>query len=124
MLAVLLLANRFSSQGPQPQETPSPETTIRSQANLVLVPALVKDPSGGIVYGLHADDFIIEDDGVTQPGRLDETPEGQPVSLVVAVQRGRRAYAEFPRMQGLKAMLDRFSAWARRGLLWWSLIAK
>jgi VWFA-related protein len=106
MLAVLLLANRSSSQGSQPQETPSPETTIRSQANLVLVPALVKDPSGGIVYGLHADDFIIEDDGITQPGRLDETPEGQPVSLVVAVQRGRRAYAEFPRMQGLKAMLD------------------
>lgn len=43
---------------------------------------------------------------VEQPARLDEAPEGQPVSLVVAIQRGRRAYYEFPRMQGLKSMLD------------------
>jgi VWFA-related protein len=82
------------------------ETTLRSQSNIVLVPALVKDKQGGIVYGLQAKDFIVEDDGVEQPVRLDEAPEGQPISLVVAIQRGRRAYAEFPRMQGLKSMLD------------------
>jgi VWFA-related protein len=82
------------------------ETTLRSQSNVVLVPALVKDQQGGIVYGLEAKDFIVEDDGVEQPLRLDEAPEGQPISLVVAIQRGRRAYAEFPRMQGLRTMLD------------------
>ena len=82
------------------------ETTLRSQSNVVLIPALVKDPQGEIVYGLQAKDFIVEDDGVEQPVRLDEAPEGQPISLVVAIQRGRRAYAEFPRMQGLKSMLD------------------
>jgi VWFA-related protein len=82
------------------------ETTLRSQANVVLIPALVKDAGGGIVYDLHASDFIIEDDGVEQSARLDEVPEGQPISLVVAIQRGRRAYYEFPRMQGLKSMLD------------------
>lgn len=82
------------------------ETTIRSQANVVLIPALVKDQQGGIVYGLEAKDFIVEDDGAEQPVRLDEAPEGQPISLVVAIQTGRRAYYEFPRMQGLKSMLD------------------
>lgn len=82
------------------------EETIRTQSNVVLVPALVKDQQGGVVYGLQAKDFIVEDDGVEQPARLDETPEGQPISLVVAIQRGRRAYAEFPRMQGLMSMLD------------------
>src|ERR1039458_1221400 len=82
------------------------ETILRSQSNIVLVPALVKDQQGGIVYGLGAKDFIVEDDGVEQPVRLDEAPEGQPISLVVAIQRGRRASAEFPRMQGLKSMLD------------------
>jgi VWFA-related protein len=82
------------------------EATIRSQANVVLVPALVKDQQGGIVYGLQDKDFIVEDDGVQQAVRLDEAPEGQPISLVVAIQRGRRAYAEFPRIQGLKSMLD------------------
>ena len=82
------------------------ETTIRTQANAVLIPALVKDQKGAIVYGLKAEDFIVEDDGIPQPARLDETPEGQPISLVVAIQRGRRAAYEFPRMQGLKSMLD------------------
>ena len=82
------------------------ETTLRSQSSVVLIPALVKDQRGGIVYGLQAKDFIVEDDGVEQAARLDEAPEGQPVSLVVAIQRGRRAYYEFPRMLGLKPMLD------------------
>jgi hypothetical protein len=48
----------------------------------------------------------VEDDGVEQSTRLDEAPEGQPISLVVAIQRGRRAAYEFPRMQSLKSMLD------------------
>jgi VWFA-related protein len=82
------------------------ETTLRSQSNVVLVPVLVKDQLGGIVYGLQAKDFIVEDDGVAQPIRLDEAPEGQPISLVVVLQRGRRASYEFPRMQGLKSMID------------------
>jgi VWFA-related protein len=84
----------------------SQETTLRSQSNVVLIPALIKDPQGGIVYGLQARDFIVEDDGVEQPLRLDEAPEGQPISLVLAIQRGRRAYYEFPRMHGLMTMLD------------------
>ena len=67
------------------------ETTLRTQSNVVLVPALVKDQEGGVLYGLQAKNFIVEDDGVEQPLRLDEAPEGQPISLVVAIQRGRRA---------------------------------
>ncbi len=82
------------------------ETTLRTQSNVVLIPALVKDPHGGIVYGLQAKDFIVEDDGVSLPVRLDEAPEGQPISLVVALQRGRRANYEFARMQGLNSMLE------------------
>ena len=93
-LLALLISTSFSQ-----------ETTLRTQSNVVLVPTLVKDQQGGIVYGLLAKDFIVEDDGVEQSLRLDETPEGQPISLVVAIQKGRRAYAEFPRMQGLKTML-------------------
>jgi VWFA-related protein len=82
------------------------ETTVRTRSNLVLVPTLVKDPQGAIVYGLRVSDFIVEDMGVEQPVRLDEAPEGQPTSLVVAIQRGRRASYEFPRMQGLRTMLS------------------
>jgi len=87
-------------------QEPAQEPTLRSQSNVVLVPALVKNAQGGIVYGLLAKDFLVEDDGVQQAVRLDDAPEGQPISLVVAIQRGRRASYEFPRMQGLKSMLD------------------
>src|SRR5205823_73356 len=82
------------------------ETTLRSQTNLVLLPTLVKDSQGQVIYGLGAKDFIVEDDGVEQSARLDEAPEGQPISLVLAIQTGRRASYEFPRMQGLRTMLD------------------
>ncbi|HET6180752.1 MAG TPA: VWA domain-containing protein [Candidatus Sulfotelmatobacter sp.] len=109
MAALLLTAlpSGFTQEKAQdaPQQ-PAPETTLRSQSNLVLIPALVKDQQGGIVYGLQTKDFIVEDDGVEQTARLDEAPEGQPVSLVVAIQTGRRANYEFPRVQGLKSMLD------------------
>lgn len=84
---------------------PAQETTLRSRSNLVLIPALVKDANGGIVYGLQAKDFIVEDDGVEQSARLDEAPEAQPVSLVLAIQKGRRAAYEFARMRGLKEMV-------------------
>lgn len=84
----------------------SQETTLRSQSNVVLIPALVKDRQGGVVYGLQAKDFVVEDDGVEQPARLDEAPEGQPISLVLAIQRGGRASYEFPRIQVLMSMLD------------------
>ena len=42
----------------------SQETTLRSQTNLVLLPTLVKDSQGQVIYGLEAKDFIVEDDRV------------------------------------------------------------
>jgi VWFA-related protein len=81
------------------------EPTFRSASNVVFVPALVKDQNGGIVYGLTAKDFIVEDDGVAKEVRLDESVDSEPVALVVAMQVGRRAKREFPRVRGLGAML-------------------
>ena len=82
------------------------EPSFRSQGNLVPVPTLVRDAAGNAVYGLRAQDFIIEDDGVEQAVHLDEAAEAEPISLVIAVQCGRRAEREFGRMAGLAAMLD------------------
>jgi VWFA-related protein len=98
LLIVLLLILAVSAG----QQEPS----FRSQGNLVPVPTLVRDAAGDAVYGLRAEDFVLEDDGVEQPFHLDETPEGEPLSLVIAVQVGRRANREFGRMAGLAAMLD------------------
>jgi VWFA-related protein len=82
------------------------QPTFRTQSNAVLVPALVKGKNGGIIFGLEAKDFIIEDDGVEQVVHLDDAPESAPVSLVVAIQLGRTAAAELPRIRTLGTMLD------------------
>jgi VWFA-related protein len=85
---------------------PAQEPTFRTQSNVVLVPTLVRDKLGNIVYGLQAQDFVVDDNGVPQTLHLDEAAEDNPVSMVVAVQCGRRADFELPRMHGLAAMLQ------------------
>jgi hypothetical protein len=82
------------------------ESTFKAQSNLVSVPTLVRDANGNAVYGLSAEDFLIEDDGTEQVVHLNETPENEPISLVIAVQCGRRARREFGRVSGLASMLD------------------
>lgn len=94
MLAMLTIAGRAQ------------EPTFRAQSNVVTVPVLVKDEHGNAVYGLQASDFIIEDDGVGQPLKLDEAADSEPISMVLALQCGRRASREFARMRGLSALLN------------------
>jgi VWFA-related protein len=88
-----------------PQPTFGQEPTFRSQSNVVIVPALVRDVTGHVIYGLRATDFIIEDDGVGQAVQMDESAESEALSLVVAIQTGRRASREFDRIKGLNSML-------------------
>ncbi len=92
----------FAQEPSPPAEQPS----FRTQSNAVLVPALVKDKNGAIVYGLEAKDFVLEDDGVEQPVHLDEAPDSTPISLVIAIQLGRSMTAEWRRVRTLGAMLD------------------
>jgi VWFA-related protein len=74
-------------------------TVFHARTNVVLAPTLVLDKSGEIVRGLEARDFVVEENGVEQEIRLDESPEAQAISLVVAVQRGRSAALQ---LQALK----------------------
>jgi len=87
------------------QPTFGQEPTFRSQSNVVIVPALVRDVTGHVIYGLHATDFVVEDEGVEQTAQLDESAESEPLSLIVAIQTGRRASREFDRIKGLNSML-------------------
>lgn len=86
--------------------TAQDDQTFTARGNLVRVPTLVRDATGALVSGLHATDFIIEDDGTSQSAHLDETAEAEPVSLMIAVQSGRKAANEYKRMTGLASMLD------------------
>ena len=84
------------------QETP----VFRGESQAVIIPALVRDAQGQAVNGLQAKDFVVEDDGVEQAIKLDESSDIQPVSIVVALQTGRRAKREFSRIVRLGSMLD------------------
>jgi VWFA-related protein len=86
----------------QAQESPS----IRVQSNAVVVPTLVKDARGHLIYGLTQKDFVIDDDGVEQDVHLDDSAESEPASVVVAIQTGRRAWREFARMRGVGPLLS------------------
>ena len=85
---------------------PAGAQDISARSNLVPVPTLVLDEEGSNVFGLRQQDFVIEDDGIQQLVHLDEAAESKPLSLIVAVQCGRRAKRELGRIQGLPAMLD------------------
>jgi len=84
------------------QETP----VFRGESQIVEIPVLVKGADGHTVYGLPAKDFIVADDGVEQTVQLDQSADSAPVSIVVAVQTGRRAKREFSRLGRLGSMLD------------------
>ena len=95
LLVLLLTSGSAGQQDPR----------LRTQSNVVLVPALMKDADGHIVYGLTQKDFVIDDDGAEQSVQLDDSAESNPASVVVAIQRGRRAWREFLRMRGVGPML-------------------
>lgn len=70
------------------------------------MPTRVQTADGNAVYGLEGNDFILEDVGIRQAVYLDEAAANEPISLLIAIEAGRRAKREFPRMRGMVAMLD------------------
>lgn len=90
-----------------PLQAQEPPPTLRSESNIVLVPTLVRTKAGEITYGLQAKDFVIEDDGIEQNVTLDDSPDREPMSLVVAVQVGRKASSQFKKRADA-SLYDRF----------------
>jgi len=88
LFSIVFLA--LISCGTLAQENP----VVRGESQVVIIPVLVRDSKGQAIYGLHAKDFRVEDDGVEQAVQLDERSDVQPVSIVVALQIGRRAKRE------------------------------
>ncbi len=109
VLALLLgLALRPAlSQEPSTAPASDPATpTLTVNSQLVLVPTEVRTRKGDTIYGLHAEDFTVEADGVPQRARLDESSTPIPLSLVVLIQCSRSAFREGPKIRGLATMVD------------------
>jgi VWFA-related protein len=80
--------------------------TLTTRSNLVLVPALVKDSTGKVVFSLTADDFILTDNGIPQTVRVEEDALGQPLALVVIVETGGEGAAHLRDYRTLGPVLD------------------
>ncbi len=91
-------------------DLPPAAATLHITANEVLVPTLVEKPGGGVVYGLKASDFVLEDNGVPQKIRVQEEMDTAPVALVVAVEEGGVSVLEFDKLAKLGPLLDLFLA--------------
>src|ERR1700728_326611 len=103
---VLLSGVAASAQSSAPSSAGSQIPALSVRSNLVLVPALVKTKSGELVFALTADDFILTDNGVPQPLRLEPDTDQQPVALAIIVQTGGHGASHLGDYRDLDAVLD------------------
>lgn len=94
------------SPGDAPGALDQHPSTISVRTNLVLVPALVRTKSGAVVYTLTAKDFILTDDGVPQPLRMEDDAGGEPLAMVVLVQSGSDGALHLDELQALIPTLE------------------
>jgi VWFA-related protein len=71
----------------------------------VVIPALVRDKSGRLVYALNPEEFTLTDDGVPQKLLLDEDAGGEPLAMVVVIETGGAGSREFQRFQSIAPAL-------------------
>jgi VWFA-related protein len=96
---------------PKPMPSTVPDTqNLQVTTTEVLVPTLVEKKGGGLLYGLKANDFVVDDDGVPQKIRVQEEMDTAPVALVVAVEEGGSSVLEFDKLAHLGPLLDLFLA--------------
>ncbi len=103
-LTILLLA-ASASPGQSPPAPVPPTPIINATSTLVLVPTLVRSPSGDLIPDLHAADFRVTDNGVEQKVALEETTL-QPLSLVILMQTGGAAPRQFAGYRNLTPLVE------------------
>ncbi len=97
----------FASTLAMAQAPPAPAPpSVRTQSNVVLVPALVRNSKGELVFTLKAGDFRVTDDGVVQKLTLDEDTGSEPLALVVAVESGGAGRSKLESYRHLGAVID------------------
>jgi len=87
-------------------QSPAPQAPLTSRSTLVLVPALVRNGAGELIYTLNVNDFILTDDGVPQKLHLEEDTGGEPLALVIDLEVGGAGTREFDKLGALTPMLE------------------
>ncbi|MBZ5521736.1 MAG: VWA domain-containing protein [Acidobacteriia bacterium] len=94
------------NSSPPPIQTDAGNYKFTAHSNLVFLPTQVRRKTGETIYGLKPEQFIVEDNGVSQAVQIEEDPESSGLSLVVVVQCSGFAASEFSKLKGLPAMID------------------
>jgi|HubBroStandDraft_1064217.scaffolds.fasta_scaffold148100_1 VWFA-related protein len=105
VIALLASPLALAQVPPVPAPVPVPAPALRTETNVVLVPALVRNAKGELVFTLTAGDFRVTDDGVEQPLTLDEDTGSEPLALVVAVEVGGGGRSKLASYHNLGAVI-------------------
>jgi VWFA-related protein len=82
------------------------DTVLSTRSTLIVVPALVRNKAGELVFTLAAKDFVLADDGIEQKLTLDEETGGEPLALVVVVETGGAGARQLDKYHTLGTMID------------------
>jgi VWFA-related protein len=102
----LLVFGIFCGAFVHAQDVPGSPPLLHSNANVVLVPTLVKTSRGEPVFGLNVNDFILTEDGIGQKISLEENLDSQPLALVIVVQTGGAGRRRLVTYRELGSLLD------------------
>ena len=89
-----------------PVSTEGQATILSARSTLIVVPALVRNKAGELVFTLAAKDFVLTDDGIEQKLTIEEDTGGEPLALIVVVQTGGTGSRELDKYHTLGAMID------------------
>jgi len=89
-----------------PADAASQPPTLSARSTLVLVPALVRNKAGELVFTLKAGDFILTDDGIPQKLTLEQDTGGEPLALVVDIEGGGAGARELAKYAALSPMIE------------------
>ncbi|UWZ86703.1 VWA domain-containing protein [Occallatibacter riparius] len=102
LLSAVALCALFAPGVLRAQETADQQGSIfTTQTTVVLVPTLVRDKNGAIVYTLKPEDFRLTDDGVPQKLTLDADGGSEPLALVVVLEVGGAGARQFEKYDTL-----------------------
>ncbi|HUD21996.1 MAG TPA: VWA domain-containing protein [Acidobacteriaceae bacterium] len=105
--ATSTLAQTQATVAATTQDTsPVQASTLTARSTLVLVPALVRNKAGELVYTLKANDFVLTDDGVLQKLTLEQDTGGEPLALVVDLEGGGAGANQMDKFVTLAPMLS------------------
>jgi VWFA-related protein len=98
--AGLALAQQPGTPRPEPEK----DTVIRVPVNVVIAPTTVRDRKGSFISGLQIGDFELYDNNKEQ--RINADVQGEPLSLVVAVQKSFNMDQILPKIQQIGPLLN------------------